>query len=138
MFKGYPCEDFSDDSQCAKFQINILTQLPLAFESLSEFQQKDPSLAELIKCLSTGEEVKPYILKNGLLCCNSSFDKKLKIVLPPELVPMVFKFYHVFPTGAHLEIFKTREHIRENFIWKFMDKEIQVRVKLPNVSNLNL
>ena len=73
-------------------------------------------MADLIKHLSSVEEVKPYILKNGLLCCNSSFDKKLKIVLPPELVPMVVKFYHVLPTGAHLGIFKTREHIRENFM----------------------
>ena len=130
MFDGYPCEDVFHDSQCAKFQINnILTQLSVAFESLSEFQQKNPSLADLIKRLSAGEEVKPYIIKNGLLCCISNFDKKLKIVLPPELVPMVFKFYHVLLTGTHLGIFKTRERIRENFIWKFIDKEIRIRVK---------
>ena len=130
MFEGYPCEDVSDESQCADFKINsILTQLPMAFESLSEFQHKDPSLRDLIQRLSDGEDVKPYILKNGLLYCNSVFDKKLKIVLPPELVPMVFKFYHVLPTGAHLGIYKTRERIRENFIWKSMDKEIRVRVK---------
>ena len=126
MFEGYPCEEASDDTQCAQFQINsILTQLPMAFESLSEFQQKDQTLKDLIQRLSEGEEVKPYILKNGLLYCNSVFDKKLKIVLPPKLVPMVFKFYHVLPTGAHLGIFKTREKIRENFIWKSMDKEVR-------------
>ena len=42
---------------------------------------------------------------------------------------MVFKFYHVLPTGAHLGIFKTREKIRENFIWKCIDKEIRIRAK---------
>ena len=50
MFEGYPCEEASDASQCAQFQINsILTQLPMAFESLLEFQEKDPSLKDLIR-----------------------------------------------------------------------------------------
>lgn len=130
MFEGYPCEDEPDESMSPIIEIqNIMSQLPLAFESLSEFQHKDPSLADLIRRLSSGETIKPYILKNGLLCCNSSRDKKWKIVLPPELVPMVFKFYHVLPTGGHLGIYKTREKIREHFIWKCMDHEIRVRVK---------
>ena len=130
MFDGYPCEERPGDSKSHKIQIhNIMSQLPVAFESLPEFQRKDPSLADLVRRLSAGETVKPYALRNGLLCCNSSFDRKWKIVLPPELIAMVFKFYHVLPTGGHLGIYKTREKIRENFIWKSMDKDIQVRVK---------
>ena len=130
MFEGYPCEDVPDESQCSKFKINnILFQLPLAFESLVEFQRKDTFIANLIQHLSTGDGVKPYILRNGLLCRYSSHDKKLKIVLPPELIPIVFKFYHILPTEGHLGIFKTTEKIREHFIWKRMDQEVRVRVK---------
>ncbi|XP_067009200.2 uncharacterized protein [Anabrus simplex] len=33
-------------------------------------------------------------------------------------VPMIFKYYHETPLGGHLAIFKTREKIREMFIWK--------------------
>ena len=35
MFDGYPCEDVSDETSDSKFKIqNIMSQLPLAFQSL--------------------------------------------------------------------------------------------------------
>ena len=79
MFERYPCEQVSDDSKCAQFKINnIFTQLPMAFESLYEFQHMDPSSRDLIQRLSDGEEVIPYILKNDLHYCVMVFCRDWK------------------------------------------------------------
>ena len=78
MIGGYPCE-VSDDSHCAQFKINnIFTQLPMAFESLYEFQHMDPSSRDLIQRLSDREEVIPYILKNDLHYCVMVFCRDWK------------------------------------------------------------
>jgi transposase InsO family protein len=41
---------------------------------------------------------------------------------------MLFYYYHTSPLGGHLGIFKTINKIRENFIWKSMDRDIPGRV----------
>jgi transposase InsO family protein len=64
-----------------------------------------------------------------LLYCTAEFDRKPKVVLPQQLIPVVFRFYHESPVGGHLGVYKTIRKIREQFIWKTMDNDIKARVK---------
>lgn len=42
---------------------------------------------------------------------------------------MVFEFFHSSPAGGHVGILKTIGKIRQNFIWKGMDRNIVGRVR---------
>ena len=106
-----------------------LMDFPVVFEDLKVHQSRDPSLATLVQRLIAGEKVGNYLLKQGLLYCIASFDRKPKIVLPTDLVPMVFRYYHESAFGAHLGIFKTINKIRSVFIWPKMDADIRTRIR---------
>jgi hypothetical protein len=67
-------------------------------------------------------------MRDGLLYCIAKFDRKPKVVLPQQLIPVVFRFYHESPVGGHLGVYKTIRKIREQFIWKTMDNDIKARV----------
>jgi hypothetical protein len=42
---------------------------------------------------------------------------------------MILRYFHVNPICGHLDIFKTIQKIRQNFIWKRMDRDIRETVK---------
>jgi hypothetical protein len=79
--------------------------------------------------LQAGESITPYSMRDGLLYCTAKFDRKPKVVLTQQLIPVVFRFYHESPVGGHLGGYKTIRKIREQFIWKTMDNDIKARVK---------
>lgn len=107
----------------------ILTQIPQLFRNIKEFQESDPHLGQVKKDLREGRQVKPYVLKDDVLCCRIRKGQELKIAVPTELVPLIFKYFHESPVGGHLGVYKTREKIRQSFIWKGMDKEIRKRIQ---------
>ena len=107
----------------------ILADCPLAFTNIRSAQDTDQKLAPIIQSLESGQLVKPYVMKGGVLCCKARCDNKLKVVIPDSLVPMIFHYFHVTPFGGHLGIFKTLAKIREQFIWLGMDQDVQARVK---------
>jgi hypothetical protein len=67
-------------------------------------------------------------MRDGLLYCTAKFDRKPKVVLPQQLIPVAFRFYHESPVGRHLGVYKTIRTIREQFMWKTMDDDIKARV----------
>jgi hypothetical protein len=42
---------------------------------------------------------------------------------------MVFVYFHNYPVGGHLGVFKTINKIRTQSIWNGMDNDIRVRVR---------
>ena len=89
-----------------------LTDFPVAFENLKHHQIHDHSLTSIVEKLSSGEKVGNYLLKQVLLYCVSSFDKRPKLVLPGSLVPMIFRYSRESTYGANLGVFKTMNKIR--------------------------
>lgn len=64
------------------------------------------------------------------LCCRPQRGNRFpKFVLPSALVLMVFAFFHSSPACGHVGILKTIGKIRQNFIWKGMDRNIAGRVR---------
>ena len=111
----------------------LVVNFPLAFADLSSHQAQDPQLSQIISKLEAGSPVGKYSFKQGVLYCQSSFDRQPKIVLPQVLVPMIFKYYHESSFGAHLGIYKTRAKIRSEFIWAGMDADIRARVRACHI-----
>lgn len=108
---------------------SILTQIPQLFKDIREFQQADEHLRAISEKLRAGEVAKPYQLSNGVLCCKPRGKSGLRVVVPKELTALLFKYYHDSPVGGHLGVYKTREKIRENFIWPRMDHDIRTAVR---------
>ena len=115
----------------------FFVDFPIAFAYLKAHQSHDSVLDPIIQRLLSGEKVGNYLLKQGLLYCISSFDKKAKIVLPALLIPMVFKYYHESTYGVHLGIFKTLNKVRSVFIWHGMDADIGARIRACQICALS-
>lgn len=58
-------------------------------------------------------------------------------MLPVALVPMVFDFYHSSAAGGHLGIHKSIAKIRQQFIYKGMDRDIAERVRTCHICSLS-
>ena len=127
----------ASEETCLLSTSALLVDFPVLFQDLKAHQSQDPALLALIRRLKAGEKVGSYLLKQGLLYCIASFDKKPKIVLPSALVPMVFRYYHESVYGAHLGIFKTIQKIRATFIWHKMDADIRVRIRACEICALS-
>lgn len=82
-----------------------------------------------MKKLQKGEVVRNYSFEKGVLRCRSRAGREWKIVVPVAVVPMLFHYFHSAHIGGHLGTFKTIQKIRQNFIWKGMDRDIQNRVR---------
>jgi hypothetical protein len=123
MFEGYAPEVQVTSASA------VLTDSPLAFLDRGELQHQDPELQQVIKCLQRGEVIPNYSLSKGVLHCRASLGSGWKIVAPGAMVSMVFNYFHMNPTGGHLDIFKTIQKICQKFMWKDMDRDIRERVK---------
>jgi hypothetical protein len=107
----------------------VLYDMPLAFTDIRSHQAQDPESLGIIQRLEARESITPYSMRDGLLYCTAKFDRKPKLVLPQQFIPVVFRFYHESPVGGHLGVYKTIRKIREQFIWKTMDNDIKARIK---------
>lgn len=123
---------FQDDNN-NNLVMGILSEMPLAFESLREYQANDHVLGPIIERLERSDPVAGYFLKKSLLYCMVGKKHLFRVALPAVLIPLVFKFFHESPVGGHLGIFKTRDKIRQYFSWQGMDADIRVRVKACEV-----
>lgn len=107
----------------------LLSDLPSSFTTIKQAQRQDPVLLDIIHNLERHQAVPPYALKDEVLMCKARRDAGMKIVTPQALIPLIFQYFHVSPIGGHLGLFKTLNKIRQRFIWKGMDKDIQASVK---------
>uniref|UniRef100_A0A1B6EN58 RNA-directed DNA polymerase n=2 Tax=Cuerna arida TaxID=1464854 RepID=A0A1B6EN58_9HEMI len=115
----------------------VLLNFPLAFSDLVPHQLQDPELANIISELKNGGAHPPYFLSRGALCCKARQRGQPKLVLPSHLIPMVFEYFHTSLVGGHLGIHKTIAKIRENFIYRGMDRDIATRVRSCQTCSLS-
>ena len=59
-----------------------------------------------------------------MLCIRNKNNHDLRIVAPLVLVPMIFKYFHDPPVGAHLGIYKTIQKIKKEYFWDTMRRDI--------------
>lgn len=135
MYSNHVDEGDTEPVNCC---LNILLNFPPAFDNILSHQMKDPELGPIVTELQAGGNHPPYFLSKGVLTCRAQRgDRSPKIVLPSDLIPMVFSFYHSSPVGGHLGILKTIAKIRQNFIWKGMDRDIAGRVRACTLCSLS-
>ncbi|PSN32540.1 hypothetical protein C0J52_26196 [Blattella germanica] len=93
-----------------------LSEFPLAYGNIHEFQYKGPLLLPLIQGYKYGTAHPRFSLCNEILHCNARFDSKPKVVVPDALVSVVFSYFHYSSVGRHLGVFTTLHKIREKLI----------------------
>jgi hypothetical protein len=107
MFEGY-----APERQVTSVR-SVLTNSPPAFQDLGELQHHDTELREVIKYLQRVEVILNYSLSEGVFRCQTRAGSGWKILVPAAVVPMVFNYFHVKPTGGYLGILKTIQKIRQ-------------------------
>jgi transposase InsO family protein len=79
--------------------------------------------------LEREEKAENYLLSKGILYWRSFKRRKQKLVAPESAKAMIFAYFHDSPLGGHLGVAKTTRKIRDQFVWKGMDKEIRAKVR---------
>lgn len=110
-----------------------LTNFPLAFTDLETHQKADAELGPIINRLKQGEAINGYSLSKGVLCFTPSRSCAPRIVAPPLLRPMLFKFYHESLLGGHLGCRKTISKIQQLFTFKGLASEVKDMVRACQV-----
>jgi hypothetical protein len=95
--------------------VNLLSKIPDVFKDLKSHQQQDPHIAEIIKSLSKPNPPSGYFLQQGILMHVSPNQTKPRIVVPDNIINLLFQYYHQAPTTAHLGMSKTWARIEPNF-----------------------
>lgn len=93
--------------------VNVLMRIPEAFKDIQAHQREDPLLLKIIK---DNNRNAAYSIKEGVLMHSNPGQRTPRIVLPPKLTDMIFQYYHLAPTSAHLGIKKTLAKINQ-FFW---------------------
>lgn len=114
----------------------ILTDFPLAFNSIASHQRLDARLLPIIEDLEKGNSSEKFILSKGVLCCRIKNSSNLRVVPPDVLKSMILKYYHS-EVGAHLGVYKTIHKIRKEYFWDGMNKDISNYVKKCNICALS-
>ena len=96
----------------------LITEFPLAFTNIAQYQQQDPHLKTIIEQLDKGNKSEKYILSKRVLCYRIANGKSLRIIAPDIIKPMLMEYYHSSTIGAHMGINKTIHRIRKNIIGK--------------------
>jgi hypothetical protein len=88
-------------------RINLLFKLPEAFTDIPTYQIEDPSIQKIVKALKSKNLPPDYYIQEGILTHKTANQTKHRVVIPERLIPLLFKYYHLAPTTAHLGINKT-------------------------------
>ena len=116
---------------------------------LLQQQQADPDLPQMINWLKTDtlpvqfprhvshrlqtlwSQRQQLVLRNDLLyrqwedVPHRGACKRLQLVLPPALVPVVLEELHDSTTGGHLGVTKTLEKVRQRFYWTGQRRDVE-------------
>lgn len=102
----------------------LITDFPLAFTSITEYQRQDPKLKTIIGELEKGNTSPKYVMKKRVLCYKRKNRNDIRIIAPDVIKPMLIEYYHSSPIGAHLGVSKTLNKIRREYTWENMNNEI--------------
>jgi hypothetical protein len=92
---------------------------------MKEHQRRDAKLSNIIQRINKKEDVKDYLLVNGLLCKRTRARiNPVKICVPQSLTNNVISYYHSFEYGGHPGYLKSLRKISARYTWDKMASEI--------------
>lgn len=100
--------------------------IPDAFKDISRFQLEDPNISKIIKSASKPPN---FSIKDGILVHQLPNQLKPRIVVPPTMHDLLFRYYHEAPSAAHLGINRTLARITPYFWSENLRQVIADRVK---------
>jgi transposase InsO family protein len=118
-------------------QVNLLFKLPEAFKDIREHQAEDPTIQKTIKNLKGKHPPQYYFFQDGILTHKTAKQTKPRVVIPERLIPLLFKYYHLAPSTAHLGIKKTWSRIEPHFWSEHLKDTISNMVKTCTVCQRN-
>lgn len=108
--------------------LNLIQDIPLAFEDLVKLQTSDPECLDIMTKLKGGTKMANFYLNKDVLMYSHKNRVKSRIYLPLGLVNLVYKFFHESVMGSHLGIAKTQERIGQYFFRPNLNELIRNKV----------
>lgn len=120
-----PVQETHTETKLEQNGVNtIITDFPLAFTRISEYQRRDPKLRPIIEELESGKRSDKYILSKDVLCSRNKNNQKLRIMAPEEIKPMLLEYFHSSTLGAHMGVKKTIHRVKREYMWENMNRDI--------------
>jgi hypothetical protein len=99
--------------------------LPWLRVSIKDHQLQDPILSGIINRLLGKEEIKDYVLVNGVLCKRTKARvNPVKICIPKSLSQNLIEYYHLYELAGHVGYLKTLKKISARYTWDGMAVQI--------------
>jgi hypothetical protein len=131
-FKKFRCQKVNVPTDEVPNQVSCqlkLRNFPLDFHERSELECQDPELAEIMCNLDKRDPFGNSILYQGSLFRAHKRRGGKKLVVPAAAIPMFSSYFHDSPLSYHLGVRNTISKIRQQFMWKSIDKDIRSRVR---------
>lgn len=116
---------------------SLFLQFPLAFTDVAVHQLNYAELGPILRELTRWRKSSPTFSVQALCCRSQRGNRFPKFVLWSDLVLMVFELFHSSSACGHVGILKIIGKIRQNFIWKGMDRNIAGLVRSCQLSALS-
>lgn len=108
--------------------LNLIQNIPLAFDDLVQLQSNDPESFEIITKLKGGARLANFYINKDVLMYSPKNRVKSRIFLPSSVVNLVYTFFHVSVVGSHLGVAKTQERIGQYFYRPDLNQLIRNKV----------
>lgn len=123
--------NYNEKTNKIGYHLANICVFPEFFDSLPEWQKKDPILSDIITKILSGIQIKNYTYdrNNGILYFKTHFMKNPKICTPHSLKSVIFDYAHNSIFGGHLGINKTVKKITKYFTYPGIKKDIVEKCK---------
>lgn len=109
--KEYPFQE-SSGSDSTPITVSLLSSLPVALQDIRAHQIEDLKISQIMKF----KTLPPNFKVNRKTLMHVTPSQTLgRVVLPKNLIDMVFKFYHELPISAHMGMTKTYASMMAKF-----------------------
>ena len=108
----------NEDVPGGSFSGLILQHLPAAFLSIRQHQINDEYCRDVYQKIRQGDtQVRNFRLVSGTIVYFSPKTKSNRYLVPLDLRPMIFEYFHDSTLSAHLSVAKTLRRIAKVFYW---------------------
>ncbi len=108
--------------------INAITDFPLVFKSIKEYQKQDPDIIQIYQSIKNHTNSDKFSLSKGVVIYKKLPRSKGQIYLPTGIFDMVYEYYHSSEHGCHPGVNRTFRKINEHFYKPGLYQEVKRRV----------
>lgn len=104
--------------------LNILTEVPEAFQSLKRLQDADPFCQGIAQRINAGHDVENFDIRNGIIVKLVGKFHHRRIYVPENMRKMILYYHHDMILSAHNGVTKTYRQIAKRYYWPKLYQDV--------------